>query len=85
MNSINASICRWGNSYGVRLPKTFLELAGFGEHDEVSLTVGNGTITITKAEKETRPYPSLRERFASYDGDYLPQEWDTGPSATRLD
>lgn len=83
MNSINTNICRWGNSRGIRLPKAFLELAGFSDHDEVSLTAGNGTITIAKAEKEKRPYPSLLERFASYGGDYIPQEWDTGPSAGK--
>lgn len=83
MNAITTNICRWGNSRGIRLPKAFLEMAGFGDKDEVSLTAGNGTITIAKVEKEKRPYPSLLERFASYDGDYTPQEWNTGPSVGK--
>ena len=83
MNSINTNICRWGNSRGIRLPKAFMEIAGLDDNDEVSLSVEDGIITIKKIVKEVPPYPSLLDRFASYHGDYIPEEWDTGPSAGK--
>lgn len=79
MNSITTNICRWGNSRGIRLPKAFMELAGFEDNDEVSLIADGGAIIIKKVTTKKSPYPSLRERFLSYSGDYVPQEWDTGP------
>lgn len=85
MNTINTNICRWGNSRGIRLPKAILDIVGFKDDDEVSLTVDNGSIVIKKAVPigEQRPYPSLAERFASYQGDYVPEEWDTGPAVGK--
>lgn len=85
MNTINTNICCWGNSRGIRLPKAILDIVGFKDDDEVSLTVDNGSIIIKKAApmSERRPYPSLAERFASYQGDYVPEEWDTGPAVGK--
>lgn len=85
MNTVKTNICRWGNSRGVRLPKTILDIVGLKDDDEVSLTIDNGSIVIKKAVSmgERRPYPSLAERFASYDGDYVPKEWDTGSAAGK--
>lgn len=80
MNTINANICRWGNSRGVRLPKVILDVLGLKDNDEVTLTVNNDSIIIKKAaETEARrTYPSLLERFEGFTGDYIPEEWDTG-------
>ena len=85
MNTINTNICRWGNSRGVRLPKTILDIVGIKDDDEVSLTVNDGSIIIKKAVSrgELRPYPSLADRFASYKDDYVPEEWDTGPAVGK--
>ena len=85
MNTINTNICRWGNSHGIRLPKAILDIVGFKDDDEVSLTVDDGSIVIKKAVStgERRPYPSLAERFASYQGDHVPEEWDTGPAVGK--
>lgn len=82
---ISTKICRWGNSRGIRLPKAFLDLAGFKDDDEVSLAVDNGSIIIKKAVPMDgrRSYPSLVERFAAYEGDYVPTEWDTGPTVGK--
>ena len=64
MNTINASICRWGNSRGVRLPKAVLDIVGLHDDDEVTLSIVKDAIVIKKAVKTTeRSYPSLRERF----------------------
>ena len=79
MSTVHTNICRWGNSQGIRLPKTVLDLVGLKDDDEVSLTISGGSIIIRKAtEARGRNYPSLTERFSGYTGDYVPEEWDTG-------
>lgn len=85
MKKLNTNICRWGNSRGFRLPKAILDIAGFGDNDRVSLTVDGDAIIIKKAtcSEEKRTYPSISERFAAYNGDYVPEEWDTGPAAGK--
>ena len=85
MNTINTNICRWGNSRGIRLPKAILDIVGFKDDDEVSLTVDNGSIIIKKAAPMSgrRPYPPLADLFSGYCGDYVPEEWDTGPAVGK--
>ena len=84
MNTINASICRWGNSRGVRLPKAVLDIVGLHDDDEVTLSIVKDAIVIKKAVKTTeRSYPSLRERFDTYACDYVPEEWDVGKPMGR--
>lgn len=85
MNTISTNICNWGNSRGIRLPKAILDLVGLGDNDEVTLTVNDDSIVIRKAvpERKRRTYPSLLERFADYNGDYVPEEWDTGKSVGK--
>ena len=79
MSTVHTNICRWGNSHGIRLPKTVLDLVGFKDDEEVSLTISDGSIIIRKAtEERRRNYPSLAERFSGYTGDYVPEEWETG-------
>lgn len=78
------SVCRWGNSRGVRLPKAVLDTVGLHDNDEVTLSVVKDAIVIKKAAKTSkRSYPSLRERFAAYAGDYEPEEWDVGKPIGR--
>lgn len=84
MSTVHTNICRWGNSRGIRLPKAVLDLVGFGDNDEVSLTISDGAIIIKKALPEQRKrYPSLAERFSGYTGDYAPKEWETGATVGK--
>lgn len=85
MDTISTNICRWGNSRGIRLPKAILDIVGLNDNDEVALSVNDGAIIIQKAVKVEvkQTYPSLRERFASYTGDYIPEEWGTGTATGK--
>lgn len=84
MSTVHTNICRWGNSRGVRLPKTVLDLVGLKDDDEVSLTISDNSIIIRKAREEReKSYPSLAERFSGYTGDYLPKEWETGAAVGK--
>lgn len=73
------SIQRWGNSQGVRLPKTLLEAAKLKENDEVELIADGEQITIRKA----RRIVSLDALFTGYTGDYQPVEDDAGAPVGR--
>ncbi|MEW6322064.1 MAG: AbrB/MazE/SpoVT family DNA-binding domain-containing protein [Acidobacteriota bacterium] len=50
-------LSKWGNSLGVRLPKSVAREVQLGEGDTVHVSVDNGTIVI----RPTRPRYSLDE------------------------
>ena len=70
------TIQKWGNSKAVRLPKGLLESLDLQENDKVKINVDDGRVIITPLRKKI----TLRERLASYEGRYQPEEWDTGKS-----
>lgn len=83
MNTVNTNICNGGNIREIRLPEAFLNLAGFSDEEEVTLTIDHDSIVIRKAVKARKKYPSLRELFVGYEGDYIPEEWDVGKSVGK--
>jgi len=44
---MNTRIQKWGNSLGLRIPKSFAEEAGVVEGSEVHLTVEGGKLLVT--------------------------------------
>jgi len=76
---MQTTITKWGNSQGVRLPKPLLESAHLLEDDIVEVIVKDDSIIIKKTENKRR-HRTLKERLAGFDGEYIGQEWDTGPS-----
>lgn len=78
---MNATIQKWGNSQAVRLPKSVLAAASMGEHESVEIIAEEDTIIIKKI---ARPgHRTLKERLSGFDGEYVFQEWDTGPAVGR--
>ncbi|NMA03424.1 MAG: AbrB/MazE/SpoVT family DNA-binding domain-containing protein [Clostridiales bacterium] len=73
------TIQKWGNSQGVRIPKSILEKANLNENDTVELKVEDGKVIISSVKK----HKTFKERIAAYKGDYKPREWDTGPSVGK--
>lgn len=68
---------KWGNSQGILFPKPILEHVQLSVGDLVSMRVQDGEIIIRK-ETPKRQHRTLKERFASYTGNYVTEEWDTG-------
>ena len=54
----------WGNSQGIRLPKTVLKEAGFQPDDTLAIKTENGRIILYRAVR----HKTLEERAAEYDG-----------------
>lgn len=61
-----ATVQRWGNSSGLRIPKPFLEALGIRENDRVELIQTADAITIKKAV--TSPHKTLEERLTAFYG-----------------
>lgn len=49
---MSVKIKKWGNSLGVRIPKTVIEKVNLSENSEVEIESKNGTIVIFPAKKE---------------------------------
>ena len=72
------TVQKWGNSQGVRLPKSVLEELSLKENDPVEITTEKDLIIIKKAARKRRAKRSLEDRFENYTGDYQCTEYDWG-------
>ena len=61
-----ATVQKWGNSQGIRIPKSLLESLGIRENDRVELFQTEDMITIKKAA--AAPHKTLEERLTSFYG-----------------
>lgn len=62
--STSATISKWGNSQGIRLPKSFCDQLHLSVGDEVSLSLENKSIIITRAEEQY----TLEARLKNWNG-----------------
>ena len=60
-----ATIQKWGNGQGLRIPKALLDALGLRENDWVELTQVNDGIQIKRAAAEHR---TLEERLTAFYG-----------------
>ncbi len=63
-------IQKWGNSQGIRIPKSVMEEVNFKNGDCVELIVENGTLIIKNAAPQQKR-KSIRKLFKDYHGDYV--------------
>ena len=61
-----ATIQKWGNSQGLRIPRKLLETVGLRENDRVELIQAEDGIHIRKAANHT--HRSLEERLTTFYG-----------------
>lgn len=84
------TIQKWGNSQGVRLPKTILDSLLLEENDQVEVSAKDDSIIIKKADRKRRAKRSLEERLEEFyqkpideiladENLYTPTEYDWGP------
>ena len=74
---VTATMQKWGNSQGIRIPKSVLEQVEINNNDTVEIVVEKSKIIIRKV-KAVKEYKSLDELFEGYTGNYKSGEWDTG-------
>jgi len=54
-----AKIVKWGNSQGIRIPKTLLDTLGFTDNETVELEVIEGKLVMSKTDKEIKAFGAL--------------------------
>ena len=61
-----ATIQRWGNSNGLRIPKVLLDTLGIRENDQVELEQNEDSITIRKVSSQK--HKTLEDRLTAFYG-----------------
>ena len=75
-----ATIQKWGNSQGIRIPRECMLGTGIDINELLNISVSDGVITLTK----TFRHRTLAERAADYGGNLnLDGEYDWGESVGR--
>ncbi len=71
-----ATIQKWGNSQGIRIPRYILDAVHFRTDETVEIDVtAEGNIVIKKAEYRKK---SIEELFEGFEGEYKEKEVDWG-------
>ena len=73
---MQATIQKWGNSQGIRIPKAFLDALGMMENDLVELSRVDDNIVIKKVKKDTGL--TLDDIFKDYDEECEAEKFDWG-------
>ncbi len=74
-----ATIQKWGNSQGLRIPKALLDAVGLKEHDRVELVQMDDGINIRRAS--SIPHRTLEERLTAFYGKPLTRSTELRPKS----
>ncbi len=69
------TIQKWGNSQGIRIPKSILENLSWNENEQIMILVDNGKLIMKKAKEKRK---NIKELFKDYNGNYKTSEIDWG-------
>ena len=72
---MKTTVQKWGNSYAVRIPKSFIKEVGLEYRTDVELTLEDGKLIIQPAKEETI---RLEELLAGVNKQNLHNAEDTG-------
>lgn len=70
-----ATIQKWGNSQGIRIPRYILDAVQFRPDETVEIDVSDGQIVIKKAVERRK---TIKELFDGFEGEYKEKEIDWG-------
>lgn len=74
---MTTKITKWGNSYGIRIPKEIINELSIAEGTEFDMNIIDGGIQIKPLQK--RKKYTLEELLAQIPEDYEPEIIDWGP------
>jgi antitoxin MazE len=63
--SVQTRIQRWGNSLGLRIPRSFAQEAGVGAGSEVDLSLEGGDLVVRPARRRTYQLEDLLRRVTA--------------------
>lgn len=70
---MQTTIVKWGNSRGIRLPKTLLDVIGLSDNDSVEIVAEDNRLII----KPVKERLTIEKLFEGWDGD-APEPYDWG-------
>lgn len=72
---MDVKLQKWGNSLGIRIPKSLLSSLNFKENDILKIEQVDNKFVVSKSNKKK---VSLKQLFSQYKGDNLSKEfeWD---------
>ena len=79
---MRAKVQKWGNSQGLRVPKTVLEQAQIAVGDEVDISVSKGRIVVKRAGPVRGRY-ALKDLLDRIPAGYRAEEAGWGPAVGR--
>jgi antitoxin MazE len=79
-DAVQTKIQKWGNSLGLRIPRSFAEEAGVGAGSEVDLSIQDGDLVVKPARR--RKY-RLKELLLKITAKNVHAEVDTGGPVGR--
>ena len=77
---MEVQLIKWGNSQGIRIPRSVMKDCGFRVNDKLELVISDKKIIIRKAFQ----HRTLEERAANFGGKLGPyEEYDWGEPVGR--
>lgn len=67
---------KWGNSQGIRIPKSILESVNWNDDEKIELKIENDKIILEKVDNTKRK--NIKELFENFNGKYEPIDIDWG-------
>lgn len=77
---MQTKIQKWGNSLGLRIPKSFAEQAGVEAGSQVDLSVENGELVV---RPQSRPKYELKDLLRGIKANNIHREIDIGGAIGR--
>lgn len=74
---MQATIQKWGNSQGIRIPKAYLDAVGMAENDCVVIERSNDSIIIKKMAEQPEKL-TLDDIFSGYSGECESEKFEWG-------
>lgn len=73
---MTTNIQKWGNSQGIRLPKSILDALNWSINEKIIIDMHEDHIVIKTAVP--KKHKSIEELFKDYNDEYVPEEIDWG-------
>lgn len=71
---VSAKVFTIGNSNAVRIPKLIMKTLSWSANDYVNMRLNEDNELIISKKNSKTEYPSIKELFMGYTGDYKPEE-----------
>lgn len=75
VNKMQVSLKRWGNSQGIRIPKSIVNEMNLDKNQKFDLTMQDEKIILTKQQEN---FSLIRELFENYETENNQSEFDWG-------